>query len=61
MPGMFNTSLIDVKQQPPKKEEPTESTVFHDDRDKRSALGKYWLIVLYFAIILSHHDVQSKL
>ena len=60
VPGMFNTSLIDVKQQPPKQEEAGEDTVFEDNRDTESALGKYWLIVLFFAILSSHHGVQSK-
>ena len=46
VPGMFNTSLIDVKLQPPNQEEAGEDTVFQDQRETRSALGKYWLIVL---------------
>ena len=40
VPGMFNTLLIDVKQQPPKQEEAGKRTVFFDDVEKRSALGK---------------------
>ena len=45
-PGMFNTSLIDVKQQPPKQKEAGEETVFDENEEKREAVGKYWLFFL---------------
>ena len=49
VPGMFNASLIDVKQQPPKQKEAREKTVFEDDEEKRRGLGKYLILLLRHA------------
>ena len=49
IPGMFNASLMDVKQQPPKRMEAGEKTVFEDDVEKRRGLGKYMNLLLRHA------------
>ena len=51
MPGLFNASLIDVKQQPPERKEAGEKTVFVDDTEKRVALRKYMKFLLRHAWI----------